>query len=562
MNKSSRNYFPAPLKRKAFKLTFAALALVFSSLSASAAYNYYWWSRGDSETTSNNLFKDDGKLSERVVYGGSTYTQSSTATLKTSGYFDSSGYITSSAPYEEYFNRDTSTSTYNALVLGYYYSQYAGAGSTASLMNLNQNLTIDKVYFQNLKSLDDTGTWTSTAGMTGNGTLTLDNAAATSNYLQILNTSYGFKGKARFSLVMDVNMQVNLNFTAAWASVFTLHNSYSTFGSAENNRTINISNRTGYTSGYQVRLFNTSYAADHRSYTNVYSTINSSYTGELDFYGNYNNDSLSTVEGTRYNALYNIWGNSSNVFNGNIGIRVGIVNLKKSGGAAAISWNTSKTGTFQFGFSESGIVNIFGEGQLVTYNTKNYADLAMWAPRTTKDGLRLAKVGTLNLNGTSIAFRNVVRSAEVKDPYRYILVDFGIESSGLTTDDKNESGISESEMHYKGEGYAQVFRVEGTMASDTYLVLKNYIVGEDRVLTKNKARFSATVFDDNFFRFDVGDDTLVYGTDYWFTETSGVSYNGGTYYEYSVAYIPEASEVALAFGAIALMVALIRRRKA
>lgn len=397
---------------------------------------------------------------------------------------------------------------------------FALNGKNASLIvnnkiNLNDNVVRSLVYFQ-------TNHGNESAVL--NGDITVNKNMATSN-----NITYKmFETKAAGQLV-TVNGKIDVKSTANSAST----------------------------------TFFASLAGG--SYLNLNNTITSARTAETSF----------NMGSATNKAVANFRGSESNSFH-TIGLRNGVANFMKTGGAKALTSSNVYMGT-----GGDVIINSFN-GQQMDLSSST---IALWGAANVSG--RLIS-GTINMNGTqSLTLKsfsdngNGNSDSKPLGDGRSFVLDFGMTRSGMTEAQKTASGITAGMINETGAGVAQTFTLTGTLiqvaskhtsaaAEDdgvmNHIYINNYIVGEDKIIcgvklsaTNSKsgnALFSETVLDNNLFIFEVSDDSLVYGVDYWFTETQ---VDGG--WEYSVAYIPEASEIAALFGVAALVFALYRRRK-
>lgn len=281
------------------------------------------------------------------------------------------------------------------------------------------------------------------------------------------------------------------------------------------------------------------------SYINFSGTIKSVRTAET---------SLNLGSATN-KAVANFTGTESNSFS-TIGLRHGVANLNKSGTAAAISGNT------YIGIGSDVIINVFGKHQLDLSN----AQIALWGAHnygTDENPNRIS--GTINLNGSDLKVKSFYNN-NGKDS-RYLIVDFGMSNTGMTSAQMAASGITAGMINATGAGEAQIFSIEGGGSIDpgsgatmSFIVFKNYIIGEDRVICESQLSalgfYSISDLDANIFRFDGYMDKDKYGIDYRIEE---VAVSEG--WEYKLVLIPEAAEMAALFGALALGFAIYRRRK-
>lgn len=247
-------------------------------------------------------------------------------------------------------------------------------------------------------------------------------------------------------------------------------------------------------------------------------------------------------------AIANFRGTESNSFT-RFSLRYGVLNLLKTNGATALKYSGT-TGTLNMGASST--VNVFGQNQMDLSNVTINA----WGP-----DLEFIS-GTINLNGTSATLRGITLTSTK----RQIIIDFGMDKSRMTAAQAAEQGITADMINETGAGVAQVFTFKGDVlttanVSTNYVHIKNYIVGEDKLICEVQLSalgfHSETILDQNFFRFDLGDDSLVYGTDYWVEEEV---YAGGGW-EYKLVLVPEPAEVAALIGLMALCFAMYRRRR-
>lgn len=280
------------------------------------------------------------------------------------------------------------------------------------------------------------------------------------------------------------------------------------------------------------------------SIVNFNGTISSNRTNEVSF-------------GGHATAVVNFRGSESNTLN-NAGLRASVYNLMKTDGSASIDLSAGGTNN-NMCFGGNARVNLFGENQIVGKDTTIWRT---WTP--------LNKIGvTINMNGKNLA----MGTYQPGGSDRIAIIDFGATELGMTADQMAASGITPDMVFETGAGIAQTFSIAGVddgysaaTVADCYILFKNYLVGEDKIISKvqlsltdlnGSVCFSETDITKNILRIDGYTDADKYGVDYKLEE---IDLGNGTW-EYTLTMIPEPSAYAAIFGAIALALAALNRRR-
>ncbi len=515
------------------------------------AQNQFYWTRGFSDTTSNEIWiqnGDDWFLNDRFVNAATNarsefFNRYSVDASSSLGYVDSNGILTEDAFLSDSFKG----SLYSGfpenpigtnIHFGYDYSAYTGSGTTESFAVLNRDLTVNRVMVESSADMKTCG------GITGDGTLNIMNYTSVENCFHVRPSDSS--ADSGFNFTLDVNVVAYTNTTQTFQQMFTVQtkNSVLNIGSATSSRTLTINQ--GTQTG-QIYLFGFLYGGDAvNSSINVYSKIISDSSCELNFCG-------------KATGIVNFLGSEDNTYNGVACVRYGIVNLMNRNGSSA--FNMQRHGFYVAG---GAYVNIFSEWQLSNVTTFTLCSV--------KNGA----AGTINLNGTSLSFEAVSNTISGSETMRTAYIDFGMTDSGM--DEKQFASNVEANLadglavDRTGKGKDQIFYVAGSIKEGSRLVFRNFYVGEDSVITSVKVEFDEYNLEANeTIYFDVSHYEELFGTileygkdkDYYFTSNVIDDISSDYYGLYSnelVLNIPEPSTFALAIGTIALVLC-VRRRK-
>ena len=275
------------------------------------------------------------------------------------------------------------------------------------------------------------------------------------------------------------------------------------------------------------------------------------FNGKINTLGRTQQTSFGT---TAAGAVINFSGSVDNEFD-NIGFRGGVVNLKNTNNSSAIKAQT------YVGLGGSTIINMFGKNQM---NVSLNSTWNVWAPQA--GGI----ASTINLNGSDLEMGTL----SFGGGQRLVVIDYGMSNHGMTSDQMLASGITSEMINATGAGENQVFSLgnvvfgSGVSLDDSYILFKNYTVGEDRILSyvqlsevdlNGRLAYSDSTLEDNIFRIEGYMDSDKYGIDYYLEEFVTMDAYGTQCWEYRIV-IPEPSEIAALFGVAALVFALRRRR--
>ena len=205
-------------------------------------------------------------------------------------------------------------------------------------------------------------------------------------------------------------------------------------------------------------------------------------------------------------------------------------------------------------------MNIFGKNQ---FKVSPNARWDLW-------GATEGNSGIVNLNGTSLEIGTI----NFAGSSRNLILDFGMSDHGMTNEQLAAQGITSEMINATGAGERQTIAIwgftfnEASLVEDCYVLIRNFIVGEDRVLSYTKLSeltlngelvYSDSVLEENILRFDGYIDSEKYGVDYYLAEVETTDAYGASCWEYYI--IPEPADIAALIGALALGFAFLRRRR-
>ncbi len=502
------------------------LVLIFSS--ASFALENYYWIRGASDTTSSNFYANGTELSQRLFYVGSAL-QIGEVDSKYASYFDENGVLKSPQvidplPEQSQFH------------IGYYNSAFAGSDSSFSekqAIIMNNDVTFTRMVYENTATNQNSPTVITS--------LYTDTDGSVKDYktiLSIINDSvqwqnFFFRNAAkngyRAELTFDIDVVLDMGTNASSINYgFTIQDNKMNFGTAENNRVLEI-RATNYSGSNNLVLFHSDDYSLHtsRPIVNMYAQMI-----------NVSGVEMRICHENMTDAIVNFKGTSVNLSNAYIGFRAAVYNCMKEDGGKVMTWDSQ----YYMGIGNGGTVNLFGENQF------GEARLGIWAGG-----------GTLNLNGHSIT------SLYAVDGSNNFVLDFGMENSRMSAEDMLECGITSDMVSLTGAGKKQVFLVTNDNIN-TPTTIKNFIAGEDVILTKTAISFDEENYENNKVVFDLS--TLGYTADnygktdgeWYITQIEGVEYEGEEYYSYTYVIIPEPAVAAALLGLVSLLLGVLKRK--
>lgn len=206
----------------------ATVLLSASSLFAGNGGSNFYWTRGYDGTiegttasTTNNMFGEDGKFTERLVQTGTNVNIYQVDT-KTDFIDPTTGARTETA-----VTPDVTTTGSLYLHIGYINSGFTGAGSSVDVINMNGDLTIGRLGFENAYERPS-GTWHATSNMATVLTTGAENHTLTFDYQgDQTNLQFVRRGGVDFgaNLQLDCNIVVQNYKSTGTATSVSLFNS-------------------------------------------------------------------------------------------------------------------------------------------------------------------------------------------------------------------------------------------------------------------------------------------------------------------------------------------------
>ncbi len=394
-----------------------------------------------------------------------------------------------------------------------------------------------------------------------NGTAVFDGDLYINNKTANTSTAYGYRVYDKSGLSLTINGNVNLNgkykgyiLSVGGGASDSVVNMYGNISIMDSVSTTSL-------------FYNNSLSTPINFYGDITITSNVSSTTLLggarangsvtNFYGKLDS-TVRTAEtsfsATNNGSIINFRGLVDNTFN-NLGLRSSIYNLLNTNNSSALNIQT------YLGFGSKARVNVFGQNQL---KLASQAEIYLW-------GASEGVSGTINLNGSSLEIGGIY----FVGASRRLEVDFGMSDHGMTNEQLEALGITSEMINATGAGVSQVFSIGGvrfrddTSLNDCYILLKDYVVGEDRVLSYVKLSelsingtiaYSDSVLENNLFRVEGYTDSEKYGVDYYLAEVETTDAYGAPCWEYYI--IPEPADIAALIGVLALGFAFLRRKRA